>query len=76
VACIAAIFSANSRTGTTAETPIYPVGPSDRTVSETLKLLQEVSSNSDNIDYREIIHAHNGREEGMTTFTGRRIEKA
>ncbi|MBB3646354.1 hypothetical protein FHX14_002551 [Rhizobium sp. BK619] len=39
-----------------------------------LELLQEIASNSDNIDYGEMIHAHDGSEEGITTFTDRGIE--
>ncbi|TWG94234.1 hypothetical protein L598_003700000110 [Mesorhizobium sp. J18] len=41
---------------------------------ENLELLQEVASNSDNIDYGETIHVHDGTEEGVTTFTARGIE--
>ncbi|MFB9952970.1 hypothetical protein ACFFP0_29360 [Rhizobium puerariae] len=43
-------------------------------IGENLELLQEIASNSDNIDYDEIIHAHDGSEEGITTFTDRGIE--
>lgn len=31
--------------------------------------LEEIASNSDNIDYGEMIHAYDGSEEGITTFT-------
>jgi hypothetical protein len=42
-------------------------------IGENLELLQEVASNSDNIDYGEMINAHDGSEEGIT-FTERGIE--
>ena len=32
------------------------------------------AGNSDNIDYGEMIHVHDGTEEGITTFTDRGIE--
>ena len=35
---------------------------------------REVSRNSDNIDYGEMIHVQDGTEEGITTFTDRGIE--
>lgn len=31
-------------------------------------------SNSDNIDYGEMIHVHNGTDEGIATFTDQGIE--
>jgi hypothetical protein len=39
-----------------------------------LELVQEIASNLDNIDYGEMIHAYDGSEEGITTFTDRGIE--
>jgi hypothetical protein len=41
---------------------------------ENLELLREVASNSDNIDYGEMIHVDDGTDEGITTFTDRGIE--
>jgi hypothetical protein len=36
--------------------------------------LEEIASNSDNIDYGEMIHAYDGSEEGITTCTEGGIE--
>jgi hypothetical protein len=43
-------------------------------IGESLELIEIVSWNSDNIDYGEMIHVHDGTEEGITTFTDRGIE--
>jgi hypothetical protein len=43
-------------------------------IGENLELLREVASNSDNIDYGEMIHVQDGTEEGIITFTERGIE--
>ncbi|TBB28100.1 hypothetical protein ELH48_13515 [Rhizobium ruizarguesonis] len=43
-------------------------------IGENLEFIQEIASNSDNIDYGEMIHAYYGTEEGITTFTERGIE--
>lgn len=43
-------------------------------IGENLELLEEIASNSDNIDYGEMIHVYDGTDEGSTTFTDRGIE--
>lgn len=35
---------------------------------------QEIAANSDNIDYGEMVHVHNGTEDGTTGFTRRGVE--
>ncbi|RWK42963.1 MAG: hypothetical protein EOR46_08985 [Mesorhizobium sp.] len=40
-----------------------------RSIGENLELLQEIAGNLDNIDYGEMIYAHDGTDEGITTFT-------
>ena len=55
-------------------THVYTIEYVATLIGENLELLQEVASNSDNIDYGEMIHAYNGTEEGITTFTDRGIE--
>lgn len=58
----------------TRPTHVYTINYLATLIGENLELLQEVASNSDNIDYGEMIHAHDGSEEGITTFTDRGIE--
>ncbi|ANK88522.1 hypothetical protein AMC83_PD00282 (plasmid) [Rhizobium phaseoli] len=55
-------------------THVYTINYVATLIGENLELIQEVASNSDNIDYGEMIHAHDGSEEGITTFTDRGIE--
>ena len=55
-------------------THIYSIGQVARMTGESLELIEVVSRNSDNIDYGEMIHVHDGTEEGITTFTDRGIE--
>jgi hypothetical protein len=55
-------------------THVYTIGYIATLIGENLELLQEVASNSDNIDHGEMIHAYDGSEEGITTFTDRGIE--
>jgi hypothetical protein len=55
-------------------THVYSIGQVARMMGESLELLEVVSWNSDNIDYGEMIHVHDGTEEGITTFTDRGIE--
>ena len=55
-------------------THVYTVEYVASLIGENLELLQEIASNSDNIDYGEMIHAHDGSEEGITTSTDRGIE--
>lgn len=51
-----------------------PRRDADRREPRAAQRLREVASNSDNIDYGEMIHAQDGTEEGITTFTDRGIE--
>lgn len=55
-------------------THVYTIEYVATLIGENLELLQEIASNSDNIDYGEMIHAYDGSEEGITTFTERGIE--
>ena len=55
-------------------THVYTIGYVATLIGEKLELLQEIASNSDNIDYGEMIHAHDGSEEGITAFTDRGVE--
>ncbi|MFS2180595.1 hypothetical protein ACCC98_32365 [Rhizobium pisi] len=55
-------------------THVYTIDYVATLIGENLELLQAVASNSDNIDYGEMIHAHDGSEEGITTFTDQGIE--
>lgn len=43
-------------------------------IGENLELLREISANSDNIDYGEMVHVHNETEDGTTGFTDRGVE--
>lgn len=55
-------------------THVYTIGYVASLIGENIELLQQIASNSDNIDYGEMIHADDGSEEGITTFTERGIE--
>ena len=55
-------------------TYVYSIDQVARMTGESLELIEVVSWNSDNIDYGEMIHVHDGTEEGITTFTDRGIE--
>ena len=55
-------------------THVYSIGQVATMIGESLELIEAVSWNSDNIDYGEMIHVHDGTEEGITTFTDRGIE--
>ncbi|NTG78138.1 hypothetical protein G6M02_32945 [Agrobacterium rhizogenes] len=55
-------------------THVYTIEYVATLIGENLELIQEVARNSNNIDYYEMIHAHDGGEEGNTTFTDREIE--
>ncbi|API57450.1 hypothetical protein ACOJBM_14320 [Rhizobium beringeri] len=55
-------------------THVYTIGYVASLIGENLELIQQVASNSDNIDYGEMIHAYDGSEEGITTFTERGVE--
>ena len=53
---------------------VYSIDQVARITGESLELIDVVSQNTDNIEYGEIIHVHDGTEEGITTFTDRGIE--
>ncbi|ASY73811.1 hypothetical protein [Sinorhizobium fredii] len=55
-------------------THVYTIEYVATLIGKNLELLQEIASNSDNIDYGVMIHAYDGTEEGITTFTDRGIE--
>lgn len=55
-------------------THVYTIEYVATLIGENLELLEEVASNSDNIDYGEMIHVYDGTDEGSTTFTDRGIE--
>ncbi len=55
-------------------THVYTIDTVATLIGENLELIQQVASNSDNIDYGEMIHAFDGSEEGVTTFTKRGVE--
>lgn len=55
-------------------THVYTIEYVASLIGENIELIQQVARNSDNIDYGEMIHAHDGSEEGITTFTDRGIE--
>ncbi|TAT69971.1 hypothetical protein [Rhizobium ruizarguesonis] len=53
---------------------VYTIEYVTTLIGENLELLEEIASNSDNIDYGEMIHVYNGIDEGITTFTETGIE--
>lgn len=55
-------------------THVYTIEYVATLIGENLELLEEIASNSDNIDYGEMIHVYDGNDEGSTTFTDRGIE--
>ncbi|MCJ9674427.1 MULTISPECIES: hypothetical protein [unclassified Neorhizobium] len=55
-------------------TQVYTIDYVATLIGENIELIRQIASNSDNIDYGEVIHAHDGSEEGITTFTDRGIE--
>ena len=55
-------------------THVYSIDHVAKTIEESLELIEVVSWNSDNIHYAEMIHVHDGTDEGVTTFTDRGIE--
>ncbi|MDQ6438196.1 hypothetical protein RB623_29460 [Mesorhizobium sp. LHD-90] len=55
-------------------THVYTIEYVATLIGENLELLREIASNSDNIDDSEMIHVHDGTEEGISTFTDRGIE--
>ena len=55
-------------------THTYTIDEVAKMIGESPELIEITSANSDNIDYGEMIHANDGSEEGITTFTDRGIE--
>jgi hypothetical protein len=55
-------------------THVYTIGYVATLIGENLELLKEIASDSDNINYGEMIHAYDGSEEGITTFIDLGIE--
>ena len=55
-------------------TSFYTIGEVARLIGENIELLEEVASNSDNVEYGEMIHVHDGTEYGVTALTQRGIE--
>ncbi len=55
-------------------THVYTIEYVATLIGKNLELLEEIASNSDNIDYGEMIHVYDGTDEGSTTFTDRGIE--
>lgn len=47
-------------------THVYTIEYVATLIGENLALLEEIASNSDNIDYGEMIHAYDGTDEGIT----------
>lgn len=53
---------------------IYMIEEVAAILGENLGLLKEIARNPDNIDYGEMVHIHNGTEDGTTAFSKRGIE--
>jgi hypothetical protein len=58
----------------TRPTYVFSIDHVARMIDESLELIEVVSSNSDNIDYGEMIEVHQGTDESITTFTERGVE--
>jgi len=56
------------------DTHIYAIGHVATMIGEPLELLEQIATNSDNIDYGEMIDVATGPDEGITAFTSRGIE--
>ena len=52
----------------------YAIDYVAKLIGENLELLEEVASNSDNIDYGEMIKVMTGPDKAVTAFTRRGIE--
>jgi len=55
-------------------THLYTIKYVATMLGENLELLEEIATNSDNIDYGEMIYVDDGTDEGITAFTDRGIE--
>ena len=56
------------------DTHIYAIDYVATMIGENLELLEQIATNSDNIDYGEMIDVATGPDEGITAFTRRGIE--
>ena len=43
-------------------------------LDEDIELIEEITSNPDNIDYGEMLHIYDGSEDGATGFTDRGVQ--
>ena len=43
-------------------------------LGENVDLVEHILSNSDNVDYADLMHVDDGSEEGITVITGRGVE--
>lgn len=55
-------------------TYVFSIDHVAKMIDESLELIDIVSSNSDNIDYGEMIQVYNGTDISLTTFTDRGVE--
>ena len=55
-------------------TYVFSIEHVAKMIDESLELIDIVSSNSDNIDYGEMIQVYNGTDITLTTFTDRGVE--
>jgi hypothetical protein len=55
-------------------TYVFSIDHVAKMIDESLELIEVVSSNSDDIDYGEMIQVYNGTDESLTTFTDRGVE--
>ncbi|MBA2430785.1 MAG: hypothetical protein H0V56_01560 [Chthoniobacterales bacterium] len=56
------------------DTSVYSLAHMATMIGENRELIEVVAANSDNIDYGEMIHIHNGADAATTAFTDRGIE--
>ena len=56
------------------DTRIYAIGYVSEMTGENLELLEQIATNTDNIDYGEMIDVATGPDSSVTAFTGRGIE--
>lgn len=56
------------------DTNVYSLAYVAAMIGESRELIEVVATNSDNIDYGEMIHVHDGTDTGIAAFTARGIE--
>jgi hypothetical protein len=54
--------------------PIYTLVAAAQLMGENAELVEEITANSDNVDYGELVHIHGGSENGLTGLTERGVE--